>query len=87
MAKKKAGSRKKKAAAKKKRGGRGRAPAMEMLLVGSKTKAALKSHGLNVAGDALDGLNMVVHYYLEQAGKRAMANNRKTVRAHDFHVM
>ena len=56
---------------------------MEMLLVGSKTKAALKEHGVNVAADALDGLNMVVHWYIEQAAKRAAANGRKTVRGHD----
>ena len=58
--------------------------AMEMLLVGSKAKAALKESGCNVAGDALEGLNDVVHNYIEQAGKRAQANNRKTIRAHDF---
>lgn len=57
---------------------------VEMLLVGSKTKAALKEHGVNVAGDALDGLNMVVHWYIEQAAKRAQANGRKTVRGHDI---
>ncbi len=56
----------------------------EMLLVGSKTKSALKAHGCNVAGDALDALNMVVHWYLEQASKRAKSNGRKTVRGHDF---
>lgn len=56
----------------------------EMLLVGSKTKDALREAGCNVAGDALDGLNDVVHWYIEQAAKRAEANGRKTVRAHDF---
>ena len=56
----------------------------EMLLVGSKTKVALKDYGVNVAGDALDGLNGVVHWYINQAAKRASANGRKTVRAHDF---
>ncbi len=68
----------KKAAAKK--------SAMEMLLVGSKTKVALKKYGVNVAGDALDGLNGVLYWYVEQAAKRAKANGRKTVRAHDFTV-
>ena len=58
----------------------------EMLRVGSKTKAALKAHGCNVGGDALGALNMVVHWYVEQAAKRAAANRRKTVRAHDFMV-
>jgi len=56
----------------------------EMLLVGSKTKEALKEFDVNVAGDALDGLNDVVYWYVEQAAKRAKENGRKTVRAHDF---
>ena len=59
----------------------------DMLLVGSKTKAVLKEHGVNVAGDALDGLNSVIYWHLDQAAKRAEANGRKTVRAHDFLVM
>lgn len=74
----------KKAAAK--RGG-GRKKSMEMLLVGSKTKAALKAHGVNVASDALDGLNNIVYWYLDQATQRAAANGRKTVRSHDFVIM
>ncbi|OUU22788.1 MAG: hypothetical protein CBC13_07125 [Planctomycetia bacterium TMED53] len=56
----------------------------EMLLVGSKAKAALKEHDVNVGGDALDGLNSVIHQYIQQAAKRATENGRKTVRAHDF---
>jgi hypothetical protein len=60
---------------------------MEMLIVGSKAKAALKNYEVNVASDALDGLNLVVHWYIEQAAKRAGQNGRKTVRAHDFLVM
>lgn len=59
---------------------------MDMLLVGSKTKDALRSSGCNVASDALDGLNGVIHWYLEQAAARAKANGRKTVRGHDFCV-
>lgn len=55
-----------------------------MLLVGSKTKAALKSHGVNVSGDCIDALNAVVHWYIEQAARRAGNNGRKTVRGHDF---
>ncbi len=57
---------------------------MESLVVGSKAKAVLKKAGCNVAGDAFDGLNGVIYWYLEQASKRAKANGRKTVRAHDF---
>ncbi|MCZ6793094.1 MAG: DUF1931 domain-containing protein [Planctomycetota bacterium] len=64
-----------------------KAAATEMLLVGSKTKAALKGHGVNVAGDALDGLNNIVYWYIDQAAQRARANGRKTVRAHDFLVL
>ena len=80
MAKKK----KKKA---KKKASRRRAPSMDMLLVGSKTKMAIKGHGVNVAGDALDALNNVVYWYIDQAAKRAGSNGRKTVRAHDFLAM
>ncbi len=56
----------------------------EMLLVGSKVKAAIKSHGCNTAGDAVEGLNQWVHWLVDQASARASANGRKTVRAHDF---
>lgn len=56
----------------------------EVLLVGSKTKDALRGFDCNVASDALDALNGVVHWYIEQAAKRAKANGRKTVRGHDF---
>ena len=87
MAKKKTAAKKKKTAAKKKPARRAKKPAMEMLIVGSKTKAVLKDSGLNVAGDALEGLNAMVYWYLDQAAKRATANGRKTVRAHDFTVM
>lgn len=56
----------------------------EMVLVASKVKAAIKKAGCNTAGDALDGLNGVVYWYVDQAAKRAKANGRKTVRSHDF---
>ena len=64
-----------------------RGKSMEMLLVGSKTKGVLKKYKVNVAGDALDGLNNIVYWYIDQAAKRAQANGRKTVRAHDFLLM
>ncbi len=59
----------------------------ESLLVGSKTKAALKANGVNVGAGALDALNEVVHWYIDQASKRAAANRRKTVRPYDFIVI
>ncbi len=56
----------------------------EPMIVASKVKAAIKKAGCNTAGDALDGLNGVVGWYIDQAAKRAKANGRKTVRSHDF---
>ena len=58
--------------------------APEMLLVGSKTKAALKAQDVNVAGDALEALNFIVYWYIDEAARRAKANGRKTVRGYDF---
>ena len=80
MAKKKA----KKKTAKKAKKTTARKKDFEMLLVGSKTKEALKAHGVNVASDAVEGLNGWVHWLIVQAAARAAANGRKTVRAHDF---
>ena len=57
---------------------------MEPLVIASKAKAVLSKAGCNTAGDALEGLNGLVYWYLDQAAKRAKANGRKTVRAHDF---
>jgi hypothetical protein len=65
----------------------GKAPAGEVLLVGSKVRAAIKAAGCNTAGDAIDGLNAWVGWLIQQATKRAASNGRKTVRAHDFMVM
>ncbi len=62
----------------------GKKQSVELLLVGSKVKAAIRSNGMNVAGDAAEHLNMVVHWYIGQAAARAAANGRKTVRGHDF---
>ena len=56
-----------------------------MLVVGSKTKQALKGGGkYNVSKDALEGLNNYVHWLVEQAQKRCSANGRKTIRGHDI---
>jgi len=59
--------------------------AKDMLIVGSKTKEALKGDGkFNVSKDALEGLNNYVHWLVEQAQKRCTANGRKTIRNHDI---
>lgn len=74
------------AKAKKGKSGGSSAP-KEMLLVASKVKSMIKDAGCNTAGDALDGLNNLVAWYVAQATKRAGENGRKTVRAHDFSIM
>lgn len=59
----------------------------EMLLVGSKTKEALKGSGkttYNVSSDALAALNDHVYWLIEQAQKRCEANGRKTIRPYDI---
>lgn len=61
--------------------------ANEPLMIASKVKAMLKAAGCNTAGDALDGLNGVIQWYVTQAASRAKSNGRKTVRAHDFMSM
>lgn len=72
--------------AKAKKGKSGAAKPTEMLLVASKVRQMIRDAGCNTAGDALDGLNAYVTYLVIQAAKRAGENNRKTVRAHDFHI-
>ncbi len=56
----------------------------EMLLVGSKTKEALKSSGLNVSSDTLEALNDYVYWAVNQAQGRCIANGRKTIRPYDI---
>lgn len=59
-------------------------PPREMLLVASKVRQQIHAAGFSTAADALDGLNARVAALIEQAVRRAHANGRKTVRAHDF---
>jgi histone H3/H4 len=63
-----------------------KAKKVEMLLVGSKVKDALRAQGVNVGGDTLEALNGMLYWYIEQAAKRAAANGRKTVRGHDVAI-
>jgi hypothetical protein len=56
----------------------------EVLLVGSKVKAAIKDANCNTAGNAMDSLNDWVHWLISQATMRAKNNGRKTVRKSDF---
>ena len=59
----------------------------EMVLVGSKVKAALRAQEVNVGEGTLDALNGMLHWYIQQAAARAKANGRKTVRPHDVICM
>ncbi|MCO4794588.1 MAG: hypothetical protein KC493_12790 [Bacteriovoracaceae bacterium] len=56
----------------------------DMLLVGSKTKEALKGKGYNVSSDALDAMNEYVYWLVDQAQKKCTANGRKTIRPYDI---
>ncbi len=56
----------------------------EVVLVGSKVKAAIKDAGCNTGGDVIEALNEYVHWILAQATARAANNGRKTVRGHDI---
>jgi len=58
----------------------------EVVLVGSKVKAAIKAAGCNSSADVIDALNDYVHWVIGQAAARASANGRKTVRGHDILV-
>jgi len=57
---------------------------VEMVLVGSKCKEAIKSQGLMMSGELLPALNESVHCMIAKAAERAQANGRKTVQAKDL---
>jgi len=59
----------------------------DMLVVGSKTKLALKGSGkntFNVSSDTLDAMNEHIYWLVEQAQARCAANGRKTIRPYDI---
>ena len=58
----------------------------EMLVKASLVKEAIKAADCNTSGDAITGLNDWIYWLIQQATARAKANNRKTVRPHDFMV-
>ena len=64
-----------------------KAPPMEMLLVGSKVKAALRAQDVNVGEGTIEALNAMLHWYVTQAALRAKANGRKTTRPYDVVIM
>lgn len=74
-------ARKKKA--KRKSPARGRKPALNVV-VGSKVKEAVKSHGVRCSGDLVEALNGKVLAMLSDAVARCEANRRGTVRPQDL---
>ncbi len=63
----------------KKKGG-----AKEILIVGSKMKEVIKSHGFMSSGELLEAVSDKVHELLAAATLRAKTNGRATVRPHDL---
>jgi hypothetical protein len=57
---------------------------MDMLIVGSKTKAVIRDAKCMCAGDTLGALNEKLHCILAGAIARAKANKRSTVRPQDL---
>ena len=76
------------AARKKKKGKRKAAPRRKAValnvVVGSKVKEAIKSHGVRCSGDMVEALNAHVLGILDGAVARCQANNRGTVRPQDL---
>ena len=58
--------------------------AEDMLVVGSKVKAYIKSKGCHTSSDALGALNEKVHEILDRATSRCQGNKRSTVKPHDM---
>ncbi len=56
----------------------------EVLVVGSKMKAFVKSKGMKSSGDLIDALNASMYCALERACERASSNKRSTVRPQDI---
>ena len=57
--------------------------AMEMMLVGSKVKAYIKSKNGKTSGELLDELNKHVAMMLDRAVERSKLNKRTTVKPGD----
>ena len=73
-------ARKKKA---KRKTSRAKKPALNVV-VGSKVKEAVKSHGVRCSGDLVEALNGKVIAMLSDAVARCEANRRGTVRPQDL---
>ncbi len=56
----------------------------EVLVVGSKVKAYVKSKNLHMSGDLLEALSKEVAVLIDKAAKRCEENKRSTVRPADL---
>ncbi len=76
------GARRKKKKAKK--SAKRRTGKREVLCVGSKVKAYVKSQGMKSSGDLIESVSGKVHEILDAAIARTNQNRRSTVRPHDL---
>ena len=76
------GARRKKKKAKK--SAKRRTGKREVLCVGSKVKAYVKSQGMKSSGDLIESVSGKVHEILDAAIARTTENRRSTVRPHDL---
>ena len=56
----------------------------DMLVVGSKVKAYIKSKGCHTSSDTVEALSKEVEKLLDKAAARAKANNHGTVKPRDL---
>jgi len=74
----------KKAKKKAKKAARRPAKSREVLCVGSKVKAYIKSQGMKCSGDLIEALSNQMHQTLDGAITRCQGNKRSTVRPVDL---
>lgn len=56
----------------------------DVLVVGSKVKAYIKSKKMMCSGDLISGLSSCVYECIDSALERTKANKRSTIRPHDL---
>ncbi|MBU0756153.1 MAG: hypothetical protein KJ645_13505 [Planctomycetes bacterium] len=56
----------------------------DVLVVGSKVKAYIKSKQLMCSGDLMEGLSEKVYSCIDEAIERTKNNKRSTIRPHDL---
>ncbi|MDH3592250.1 MAG: hypothetical protein OER88_10250 [Planctomycetota bacterium] len=56
----------------------------DVLCVGSKVKAYVKSQGMKCSGELVGGVSEQIHAMLDSAINRCTENRRSTVRPHDL---